>query len=143
MSPARILLAALLAAGTARAAGPAPAATPPAAPAAKEVVALALRNAGLPLAGIPSCEGAGTSASDATLGDFLAGFLAEQTGSSGKNWIETECREAAPGKPRGWDCRLVVRRSDGEERWGWGVRFFVRASDRKPVRSSFACVGAG
>lgn len=143
MTPARLLLAALLAAGTACAEEPAPPAKAPAAPGAKEVVALALRNADLPLAGVPSCDGAGTSASDATLGDYLAGFLAEQTAESGKNWIETGCAASVRGKTRGWDCRLVVRRSDGEERWGWGLRFFVRASDRRVVRSSFACVGAG
>ncbi len=141
MKPPRVLLAALLAAGSAFAAEPSP--SPGKAPSAKDVIALALRNADLPLAGIPSCEGAGTSESDATLGDYLAGFLAEQTGRSGKNWIEAGCRDAASGDAAGWDCRLVVRRSRGEERWGWGVRFFVRASDRKALRSSFACLGAG
>ena len=97
MRPALGLVAALLAAGAALGAEPAPAAGRATAPSAKEVVALALRNADLPLAGIPSCEGAGTSASDATLGDYLAGFLAEQTGRSGKNWIEAGCREASRG----------------------------------------------
>lgn len=137
------LAAALLAAGAAPAAEPAPSPAPAAAPSAKEVVALALRNGDLPLAGIPSCAGAGTSASDATLGDYLAGFLAEQTGRSGKNWIEAGCREASRGDAGGWDCRLVVRRSDGEERWGWGVRFFVASPERRAVRGSFACVGSG
>lgn len=143
MTPPRVLLAALLAAGSALAAEPPASRVPAAPPTAKEVVALALRNADLALAGIPSCVGAGTSASDATLGDYLAGFLSEQTARSGKNWIETGCRPATAGEASGWDCRLVVRRSRGEERWGWGVRFFVRASDRRAVRSSFACVGAG
>ena len=43
----------------------------------------------------------------------------------------------------GWECQVMIRRVDGEERWGWGVRFFVRAADRKADRSTFRCIGAG
>ena len=116
-----------------------------AAPTAKEVIALVFRNAHVRLASDPSCAGVGTSREDQSIGDFLAGFLAEQTGqAAGRNWIEVLCKDAPGGQaPPGWECQMLVRRLDGEERWGWGVRFLVRASDRKAVRQSFRCAGAG
>ena len=124
---------------------PEPAAAAAGAPGAKEAIALVFRNSGVRLDSDLSCAGVGTSPGDVSIGDFLAGFLAEQTGrGDGKNWIDASCKDAPAGlAPPGWECRVLVRRVDGEERWGWGVRFLVRASDRKAVPSSFRCLGAG
>lgn len=153
MRPAAFLLAALLLPGCAPAVAAGPGAAPggaaaPAtaagAPTAKEAVALVFRNADVRLDASPTCSGVGTEPGDATIGDFLAGFLAEQTGQGGKNWIDATCKDAPAGLASpGWECQVMVRRVDGEERWGWGVRFFVRAADRKAVRSTFLCIGAG
>ncbi len=152
MRPALPFLLAILVAGCAPAGAPAPASAPDASPAAtaptgtptaKEAIALVLRNGDVRLDSSPTCAGVGTSPDDVTVGDFLAGFLAEQAGHGGRNWIDAACAATAADEPPGWECRVVVRRVDGEERWGWGVRFLVRASDRTAVRSSFVCLGAG
>jgi len=112
-------------------------------PTAKEAIALVFRNADVRLDSSPTCAGVGTSPDDVAVGDFLAGFLAEQSGQVGRNWIDAACAATAADAPHGWECHVVVRRVDGEERWGWGVRFLVRASDRTAVRSSFVCLGGG
>ena len=153
MRPAACLLMALLLPGCASAGTPASdsaqaaaPATPPAtgAPTAKEAVALVFRNADVRLDSSSTCSGVGTAPDDVTIGDFLAGFLAEQTGQGGKNWIDATCKDAPSGLASpGWECQVMIRRVDGEERWGWGVRFFVRATDRKADRSTFRCIGAG
>lgn len=154
MRATAVLLLGLVLTGCAEAVPPAPrsaAVATPASPAgagtptAKEAVALVLRNADVRLDSDASCADVGTSRGDVSIGDFLAGFLAEQTGEgSGRNWIDASCKDAPAGLASpGWECQMLVRRVDGEERWGWGVRFFVRASDRKAVRSTFRCIGAG
>jgi hypothetical protein len=40
-------------------------------------------------------------------------------------------------------CTLTLRHQDGDDRWGWGVRFHVRASDGLVLAESFTCIGAG
>lgn len=154
MRGAPFLLFALALSGCAQAVAPVPgtaAGSPPGppspagAPAAKEAIALVFSNSGVRLDSDPSCAGVGTSPGDSSIGDFLAGFLAEQIGDGpGKNWIDASCKDAQAGQaPSGWECQVLVRRVNGEERWGWGVRFLVRSADRKAVPSSFRCIGAG
>jgi hypothetical protein len=62
------------------------------------------------------------------IGRCLAAFLAELNAPHKKNWIET---------------KLTLRHEDGDDRWGWGVRFHVRSSDGLLLADSFECVGAG
>ena len=86
----------------------------------------------------------GTEPSDATIGRYLAGFLAELSSPDKKNWIETKVEPgySATGEPVSI-CTLILRHEYGDDRWGWGVRFHVRSSDGLVLNGSFTCVGAG
>ena len=116
------------------------------APARKEAIQLLLRNLDVSLKVDPSCSGVGTDFEDATIGDYLSGFLAELASGEGENWIDAAC---GPGEGAGgtaaatWTCDVVLHRSAGEEEWGWGVRFRVNRSDRTVPRDSFRCLGGG
>lgn len=114
-------------------------------PAQKDIVRALFANHDVPLSVHPSCAGVGTDPGDKTIGDYLSGFLAEHSARTGSNWLEIEAAPAAPGvnaEPQ-WTCRFVIRRNDGEERWGWGVTFVVSGRPYKVDRSSFRCTGAG
>jgi hypothetical protein len=113
-------------------------------PTAKDVVDAAIASSSVPLSVSSTCTNAGTESSDATVGRYLAGFLAEMSSPDKKNWIETriEAGSSPTGEP-GSFCTLTLRHEDGDDRWGWGVRFFVRSSDGLVVPSSFTCTGAG
>jgi hypothetical protein len=137
----------------ARPAAPTPQATAPSAtgvrvahqpPTAKDVIDAAMASSHLPLKNAANCANSGTELSDATIGRYLAGFLAELSAPNKKNWIETKI---APGQsPTGEAvsiCTLIVRHEDGDDRWGWGVQFQVRSSDGLVLESSFSCVGSG
>ena len=113
-------------------------------PTAKDVIDAVIASASVPLNISPTCSNVGTEPTDATIGRYLAGFLAELTSPQGKNWLETkvEAGRSADGEPVSV-CTLIVRHQDGDDRWGWGVRFHVRSSDGLVLPNSFTCVGAG
>lgn len=108
-------------------------------PASKEILRLLLSLRDVPLRSDPSCATAGTNTSDVDIGDYVSGWLAELKQGPGSNWIEA----SAKAEQRGWRCIVMFRHVDGEDRWGWGVSFLVRESDRKPVPGSLRCLGAG
>ena len=113
-------------------------------PTAKDVIDAAIASGSVPLRVSSTCSNVGTETSDATIGRYLAGFLAEMSSSDKKNWIETSIE---PGKSKAGEagsvCTLILRHEDADDRWGWGLRFFVRASDGLVLPSSFTGVGAG
>ena len=113
-------------------------------PTAKDVIDAAIASGAVPLSVSPTCSNVGTEPSDATVGRYLAGFLAELSSPAKKNWIETKIEpgKSATGEPVSV-CTLTLRHEDGDDRWGWGVRFHVRTSDGLVLASSFTCVGAG
>ena len=115
----------------------------PPAPVAKDVIEAAMASGHVRLAASANCAGAGTEPSDATIGRYLAGFLAELSAADKKNWIETKVE---PGTSESGEpvsvCTLTLRHEDGDDRWGWGVQFKVRSSDGLVLPDSFACVGA-
>jgi hypothetical protein len=114
-------------------------------PTAKDVIRFVMSSHDVKLSVDSSCSGVGVKLTDTDIGDYLAGFLAEQTATTGQNWLEVKV-SPEPVKSNGreaWECSLVIRRKDGEERWGWGVRFLVDAGTRKVIRGSFRCTGAG
>jgi len=92
----------------------------------------------VPLSIHASCRSVGTDTTDATLGRYLSGFIAELDPESGKNGLVTSVREA----PEGWICRLMVQRRAGEEVWSWGVEFEL-GKDGVLKPESYRCVGAG
>ena len=113
-------------------------------PTAKDVIDAAIASASVPLTVSTTCTNVGTEPTDATLGRYLAGFLAELSSPDKKNWIETHVE---PGRSADGQnvsvCTLTIRHEDGDDRWGWGVRFQVRSSDGLVLTKSFTCVGAG
>jgi hypothetical protein len=113
-------------------------------PTAKDVIDAAIASGSLPLSVSPTCANVGTEPSDATVARYLAGFLAELSSPAKKNWIETKVE---PGQSRAGEavsvCTLTLRHEDGDDRWGWGVRFQVRSSDGLVLNDTFSCVGAG
>ena len=113
-------------------------------PSAKDVIDAAIASAAIPLTVSPTCANVGTEPSDATIGRYLAGFLAELSSPGKKNWIETK---VAPGRSAAGEdvaiCTLTLRHEDGNDRWGWGLQFQIRASDGLVLSNSFTCVGAG
>jgi hypothetical protein len=113
-------------------------------PTAKDVIDAVIASASVPLSVSPTCSNVGTEPSDATIGRYLAGFLAELSSPNKKNWIETKVEpgRSAAGEPVSI-CTLTLRHEDGDDRWGWGVRFHVRSSDGLVLANSFTCTGAG
>ena len=113
-------------------------------PSAKDVIDAAIASGSVPLTVSPTCANVGTEPTDATVGRYLAGFLAELSAKDKKNWIETkiESGRTAAGEAVSL-CTLTLRHEDGDDRWGWGVQFQVRTSDGLVLRDSFTCVGAG
>jgi len=113
-------------------------------PTPKDVIDAVIASGSVPLSVSPTCANVCTEPSDATIGRYLAGFLAEMSASEKKNWIETKIE---PGKSASGEevsiCTLTLRHQDGDDRWGWGVRFHVRSSDGLVLASSFTCTGAG
>jgi len=113
-------------------------------PSAKDIVDAVIASGGVPLSVSPTCANVGTEPSDTTIGRYLAGFLAELSSPSKKNWIETKA--VAGRSSTGEDvsiCSLTLRHEDGDDRWGWGVQFQVRTRDRVVLANSFTCLGAG
>ncbi|HWK10203.1 MAG TPA: hypothetical protein VNR64_09140 [Vicinamibacterales bacterium] len=112
-------------------------------PTPKDVIDAAIASGSVPLSVSPTCANVGTETSDATIGRYLAGFLAEMS-SDKKNWIETTIEPGTSGTGEAVSiCTLTLRHEAGDDRWGWGVRFYVRTSDGLVLPSSFTCVGAG
>ena len=113
-------------------------------PSQKDVIDAVIASAAVPLQTSPTCANVGTEPSDATIGRYLAGFLAELSSPDKKNWIETriEPGRSAAGEPVSV-CTLTLRHEDGDDRWGWGVQFKVRSSDGLVLNDSFVCIGAG
>jgi len=113
-------------------------------PSAKDVIDAVIASGSVPLSVSPTCANVGTEPSDATIGRYLAGFLAEMPSPDKKNWIETKIE---PGKSAAGEdvsiCTVTLRHQDGDDRWGWGVRFHVRSSDGLVLANSFTCTGAG
>jgi hypothetical protein len=113
-------------------------------PSAKDVIDAAIASGSVRLSVSPTCKNVGTEPSDATIGRYLAGFLAELSSPKKKNWVETKVEpgRSVDGEPVSI-CTLTLRHEDGDDRWGWGVRFHVRTSDGLVLTNSFTCTGAG
>lgn len=111
-------------------------------PTDKEVIESLLASQNVSLGVDASCSGVGTDPTDSTIGDYISGFLAEQTTEKGKNWLDISVRPAE-NSPSLWQCSVVIRHVDGDDRWGWGVSFLMAARDHKVLEQSFRCTGSG
>lgn len=112
-------------------------------PTAKDIITAAIASQSVPLSVSPSCGNIGTEPTDATIGRYLAGFLPELKKSNGQNWIATSVQPATVAGEAVWTSRVAIRHVEGDDRWGWGVRFNVRQSDGLVLANSFTCIGAG
>jgi len=113
-------------------------------PSPQEVMRLLMTLQDVPLKGNETCATAGTSLSDTDIGDYISGWLVELKPGQGANWIDAKATPAAgDDKQAGWKCVVMFRHVNGDDRWGWGVSFHVRASDHKPVKESIRCLGGG
>lgn len=114
-------------------------------PTRKQVLRALLDNLDVSLSTDSSCAGVGTEPADANIGDYISGFLAEQNNDKGKNWLEVVTKRASPvqGTDLAWQCNVVIRHIDGDDRWGWGVSFLMKGRDHSVVKTSFRCTGSG
>ena len=110
-------------------------------PTKKQVVEALLASRSVPLSVDPSCSGVGVDPSDSTIGEYLSGFLAEQT-PDGENWLDISVEPSQDGAAV-WKCNVVVRHVNGDDRWGWGVSFLIGAKDHAPIEGSYRCTGGG
>jgi hypothetical protein len=112
-------------------------------PTTKDLIEAAMASSGVALRVSPTCAGAGTETSDTTIGRYLAGFFAALS-SPAKNWIDTKIETgwSSAGDPVNI-CTVTIHHEDGDDRWGWGVRFQVRSTDGLVLNDTFTCVGAG
>jgi len=113
-------------------------------PSPKDLIEAVLASHDTTLKVSSTCASVGTEPTDATIGRYLAGFLAEMQTPQKNNWVETSTQvgASARGEPV-WICNFTLRHVDGDDRWGWGVRFQVRQSDGLVLSDSFECTGAG
>jgi hypothetical protein len=111
-------------------------------PTAKDVIDAVMASSQAPMSDA-SCKGAGTEAGDATIGRYLAGFLAELSNAEARNAITTSVEQQTEGGEAVFVCRLMIRHAQGEDIWSWGVQFSARRSDALVLPQSFRCVGGG
>ena len=113
------------------------------APTSKQILRLLMSLQDVPLSSDESCKEAGTKLTDRDLGDYMSGWLANLKRGKGSNWISADAKPMTVDDAPGWKCLVMFHHVDGEDRWGWGVSFQVRSRDRKPVKGSVRCEGAG
>jgi hypothetical protein len=147
--PASMLVLALLA--TAIGCSPAPEATPVAAsptprafgpqkesPDRDSILRVLLSATDYRLSRHESCKSAATQPDDQTIGDYLAGFMAEQ--GSGSNSISARCPSSGSSSHQ---CEVYLQHADGDDQWAWGVGFQIAIKDGALVDGSVRCLGAG
>jgi len=111
-------------------------------PTAKDVIEAAMVMSQTALSD-PSCKGFGTEPTDKTVGRYLAGYLAELSSPEAQNAITAAVNPGTEGGQAVYVCRLMIRHSQKEDIWSWGVQFAVRQTDGILLRDSIHCIGAG
>jgi len=113
-------------------------------PQPKDIIEAVMSSQAVALKVSSTCTNAGTEPTDKTIGRYLAGFMANMAEPGKTNWVETKSVEGKSSSGEAvWICDFVLRHEDGDDRWGWGVRFQVRQSDGLVLAQSFTCTGAG
>lgn len=115
-------------------------------PTAKESIKQIFLNGDILLSSVESCKSVGTSLDDKTLLDFVTGVLSFQTEPESQNRIEFSfTKEKGVKNEIIWLCDVMFY-NKGEDMDAFatnGVRFKMRNSDRKLIRSSLICTGTG
>lgn len=113
-------------------------------PTVKEAVRQIFLNGDILLSSAESCRSVGTSPGDKTILDFLSGVLSFQAAPDSQNRIEFSFKQEKNVRNEIiWICDLMFYGRDNEDVWSNGVRFKLRNSDRKLIRSSVMCIGTG
>jgi hypothetical protein len=113
-------------------------------PTAKEALRLILANGDIPLTINATCKDVGASRDDKTIFDYLTGLLSFQTEPDSASHIEFKYKAEKNKRDEAlWICDLMFYGKDGDDEWSWGVRFAMRDSNRKLIRSSVVCTGSG
>ena len=113
-------------------------------PLPKDIIEAVMSSQAVALKVSSTCANAGTEPTDKTIGRYLAGFMANMADPGKTNWVETKSAAGTSASGEAvWICDFVLRHEDGDDRWGWGVRFEVRQSDGLVLAKSFQCTGAG
>ena len=112
-------------------------------PTAKEALNLILSNGDIPLTVDESCKSVGSSPNDKTILDYVSGLMSFQTEPNSKNRIEFTFKQKKDDNRLFWVNDLMFLGENGEDIWSYGVRFTMRNSDRKMLRKSVICIGAG
>lgn len=108
-------------------------------PADRDVFEALLTIGGLELTH-PTCQDVGRDKSDTTVGAYLSGFLIEMDKATGGNYLAIEhVSESAES----WIVRALLRHSEGDDRWSWGVEFGISKRDGAVDPRSLRCIGAG
>lgn len=109
------------------------------APIQKDVLGALMKNLDVQLKDAAHCKSVGVEQTDRTIGDYLSGFWAFHTSTTGKNWLDINTTNTGKGR---YLVKVMIYRKDAEENWGWGVSFELDNS-RKVNRGSFTCLGGG
>lgn len=87
-----------------------------------------------------TCQDVGRDKSDTTVGAYLSGFLIEMDKATGGNHLAIEhVSESAES----WVVRALLRHSEGDDRWSWGIEFAILRKDGSVDPRSLRCIGAG
>lgn len=115
-------------------------------PTAKESIKQIFLNGDILLSSVESCKSVGTSLDDKTLLDFMSVVLSFQAERESENRIEFSfTKEKGSKNEIIWLCDVMFY-NKGEDMDAYatnGVRFKMRNSDRKLIRSSLVCTGTG
>ncbi|MDR1462731.1 MAG: hypothetical protein LBI68_06310 [Azoarcus sp.] len=109
-------------------------------PTPKSVIGALLSSARIPLDVDSSCHNVGTSLEDATIGEYLSGFLSFMDDKRATNLVKVEITPS----DNGWTAEVILNKYLAEENeiWNWGVRFFIR-EDGMIDPASYRCIGGG
>jgi hypothetical protein len=114
-------------------------------PSARSILNALFASAEVPLSVHPSCIGAGSDLEDATIGDYVSGFLAKlgDQGKEAHNFVLVDMPFDSPGDT--WDVSVWMGQRPEEPERGWRreIRFSIRKSDNTIVSASYRCAGEG
>jgi hypothetical protein len=113
-----------------------PQATAEPASASYQAIRAALQLRDVPLRAHPTCRNAAPVLPARSIGDYLAGFLANM--DKGRNTVTAACQPRGAGQR----CELWLKHADEEDEWGWGIGFDVDRGGQAR-KGTVRCLGSG
>jgi hypothetical protein len=114
---------------------------PPATQGPQQAIRAVLRLHDVPLTVHESCRNVGSQFGDDTIGDYVAGLIAEQTRTSpgGRNAVSASCQ---PSDTAGaYRCSVELAKQDGDDEWARGLEFTTTGG--QVDTGSIRCTGGG